>query len=283
MKLLVFGLGYSAGFFARHGAAEFSAIAGTTRAGRTALAGVTPLLFDGLHPNPEVLAHIAQADALLVSIAPDAEGDPVLRHFGKAIAAAGGVSRVVYLSTIGVYGDHGGAWVDETTEPTPSSPRTVARVEAEKGWLAMGAHGKSVHVLRLAGIYGPGRNALENLREGTARRIDKPGQVFNRIHVEDIARAIAAAFARKGCAVWNATDTEPAPPQEVIAHAAGLLGMEPPPLLPFAGAEMSPMARSFYSDNKRVSNQRLLDALGGKMAYPTYREGLAALAAASPL
>ena len=278
MKLLVFGLGYSAGFFARHGAGEFSAIAGTTRTGKTVLPGVEPLAFDGLRSSPEVMARIAQAGALLVGIAPDADGDPVLRHFGAAVAAADKLSRIVYLSTIGVYGDHGGAWIDEETAPAPSSPRTVARVEAEKGWLAMGELGKSVHVLRLAGIYGPGRNALENLKAGTARRIDKPGQVFNRIHVADISRAIAAAFARTGCAVWNVADTEPAPPQEVIAYAAGLLGMEPPPLLPFGKAEMTPMAKSFYSDNKRVRNKRLLDALGGEMAYPTYREGLAALA-----
>lgn len=282
MNLLVFGLGYSAGFFARRHAALFDAIAGTTRQGAEAAAAGAPiriLAFDGARATAPVDAALAAADALLVSIPPNAEGDVVLPIFGAAIAASSRLRRIVYLSTIGVYGDARGAWVDEATPPRPTSERTAARVRAEEGWLALGrAHGKGVHILRLAGIYGPGQNALENLRRGQARRIVKPGQVFNRIHVEDISRAVAAAFSRGESAVWNVADNEPAPPQDVIAYAAGLLGVAPPPLVDFAQAEMSPMARSFYSDNKRVSNRRLVEDLGVTLAYPTYREGLRALA-----
>ena len=165
--------------------------------------------------------------------------------------------------------------------PNPISPRSILRLQAEREWLALGArHGKTVHVLRLGGIYGPGQNALENVRAGTARRIVKPGQVFNRIHVEDIARAIAASFAHAEGGVCNVADNEPAPPQDVVAFAAHLLGMPPPPEQDFATAAaltMSAMARSFYSENKRVANQRLRHALGVDLAYPTYREGILAL------
>ena len=275
MNLLVFGLGYSTSWFARHHAGPFSRIAGTTRSGACDVEGAEALAFDGQHADARLLAAIAEADALLVSIPPATGPDPVLAACGAAIARSARLRAVVYLSTIGVYGDRGGAWVDESMPPAPTSPRTRARVAAEQGWLAL--H-RNVHVLRLAGIYGPGRNALVNLREGTARRIAKPGQVFNRIHVEDIARAIAAALEHRDGGVWNVADSEPAPPQEVIAHAAALLGMPPPPEVPFGEAEMTPMARSFYAENKRVSNRRLLEQLGVTLAYPTYREGLAALA-----
>ena len=206
----------------------------------------------------------------------------MLARFSGAIRAAGSLRAVVYLSTIGVYGDHGGAWVDETSAAAPRSERGRARLAAEAQWRALGeAAGVPVHILRLAGIYGPGRNLLLKLREGGARRIAKPGQIFNRAHVEDIAQAIGLALAAPGPGgVWNVTDEEPAPPQDVIAFAAQLLGLEPPPEEAFDTADMTPIARSFYADNKRVSIAKLKRELGFKPKYPTYREGLRALAAA---
>ena len=211
-----------------------------------------------------------------MSIPPDAAGDPVLRHFGQEIARAPQLERIIYLSTIGVYGDHGGGWVDETTVPRPVNERSRERLAAEQAWQALAARtGKSLQILRLAGIYGPGHNALVALRNGTARRIVKPGQVFNRIHVEDIARAVAAARAAAGkSAVWNVSDDEPAPAEDVVAYAAGLLGIAPPPEIAFDAADLSPMARSFYGESKRVANAAMKARLGVELAFPTYREGL---------
>jgi nucleoside-diphosphate-sugar epimerase len=216
----------------------------------------------------------------LISIPPGDRGDLVLAHFAETIASVARLDRIVYLSTIGVYGDHQGAWIDEDAPLEPNSTRNGARAIAEQQWLALGERtGKKITILRLAGIYGPGRNALVNLREGKARRIVKPGQVFNRIHVEDITRAIEAAFAANApSGIFNVTDDEPAPPQDVIAYAAELLGMEPPPEVQFESGDLTPMARSFYSSNKRVSNRRLKQQLGVTLAHPTYRDGLRALA-----
>jgi nucleoside-diphosphate-sugar epimerase len=240
------------------------------------------LLFDGSAASPALAACVAESDDLLISAPPGAAGDPVLA--GLADATARGRTRsIVYLSTIGVYGDRGGDWVDEDSDARPGSPRATARLGAEAAWRQLGADtGKRVAVLRLAGIYGPGRNALVTLAEGTARRIVKPGQVFNRIHAADIARAIDACFAREADGVFNVVDDEPAPPQDVIAFAATLLGVAPPPDVPFeqARSTMSAMARSFYADNRRVRNAKLKAALGVRLAYPTYREGLRALFAA---
>lgn len=187
-----------------------------------------------------------------------------------------------YLSTTVVYGNHDGGWVDETTPVAPTGPRGRARVAAEQAWSTSGL---ATHIFRLAGIYGPGRNALVSLRKGKAKRIDKPGQVFSRIHVDDIATTLIASMAQPAAtadapAICNVCDDEPCPPAEVIEHAAGLLGMFPPPLQPFDPDSMTPMARSFYSDNKRVSNRKIKDELGVELRYPTYREGLAALLAA---
>ena len=286
MNLFVFGLGYSAGFFARTRAGRFDAIAATSRGVARADApradGIERLAFDGARHDAAVPARLAAANALLVSIPPDGADDPVLARFAAPIAAAKNLRRIVYLSTIGVYGDHDGAWVDEASATHPGSARNQARLRVEQGWLELGrASSKAVAILRLAGIYGPGRNVLVKLREGTAQRIVKPGQVFNRIHVEDISRAIEAALlpgAPGG--ICNVSDDEPAPPQDVMLHGAELLGMAPPPQLDFASAALSPMARSFYGENKRVRNTRLKQELGVTLAYPTYREGLAALHAA---
>ena len=280
MKLFVFGLGYSA----RHFVAGLrgARVVGTSREARkgTADAGVEILAFDGAKADPAIEARLAESDTLLVSIPPSADGDPVLARFAGALAASPW-RVIVYLSTVGVYGDHGGAWVNETSALRPSSARNRARVEVEQAWLKLGrVIGAPVHILRLAGIYGPGRNALANLREGRARRIVKPGQVFNRIHAADIAQAIGLAIERGGeGGVWNVADDEPAAPQDVIAFAAGLLGMKPPPEAAFEAAEMTPVARSFYGDNKRVSNAKLKRELGFAPLYPSYREGLRALAA----
>ena len=281
MSLFVFGIGYTAG----HYLAERPALvaSGTVRAPEKAkalrAAGVEAHVFDEPVADPGIEPALARTERLLVSVQPGSRGDPVLSRFGESIARADALRHIVYLSTVGVYGDHGGAWIDEPTQPVPSSDRGAARLAAEDAWLALGQRAdKHVAVLRLAGIYGPGRNALNDLRNGEARRIDKPGQVFNRIHVGDIGRAIDAAFAYGGprrC--WNVTDDEPAPAPDVIAFAAGLMGVAPPPLIPFAEAPLSEMARSFYAANRRVSNRALREELGVALAYPTYREGLNAL------
>lgn len=282
MKLFVFGLGYTASRFVDRHASDFEAIAATVRTpDRTDRTdGEAELFrFDGTHADPQIESWLVEADALLVSVQPGEKADPVLARFSAAIAAAPRLSSIVYLSTIGVYGDHEGDWIDESAATQAGNPRQRARIAAEQDWLALGERaGKRVTVLRLAGIYGPGRNALDDLRTGDARRIDKPGQVFNRIHVDDIGAAIAAAFRYRGHEqVFNVTDDEPAPAPDVVAYAADLLGRAPPPLVAYRDADMSPMARSFYGANRRVRNARLTGTLGVSLAYPTYREGLRAL------
>ena len=222
------------------------------------------------------------ADTLLVSAPPDENGDPALQRFGAAIAAAPALARVVYLSSVGVYGDRDGAWVDESSAPAPSSPRAGRRLAAESEWRAFGeGRGAPVDILRLAGVYGPGRNALQRLRRGEARRIVKPGQVFNRIHVDDVA-AVAVRLIEAGGpgGLWNVADEEPAPPEDVIVFAAELVGVAPPPEEDFATARLTPMARSFYDDNRRVDVGKLRRELGYRWLHPTYRDGLRALAAA---
>ncbi len=286
--LLCFGFGYSAQhWLASHGA-SFDRIVASVRdpahaaeLNARAQRGLTVLVFDGTATSAELRAAIAAADAVLVSVPPDAAGDPVLAACGEALAAAPHLSSIVYLSTVGVYGDSGGAWVDESSECRPHLDRDRRRLAAEQAWQALGARkGVPVAILRLAGIYGPSRSALDNLRSGTARRIAKPGQVFNRIHVADIAQAIAAAFERCADGVFNVTDDEPAPQGDTIVFAADLLGIAPPPEISFAQAlpAMSAMAASFYADVKRVRNGKLKSVLGVSLRYPTYREGLTALA-----
>lgn len=282
MRLFIFGMGYTAGHYARQTTC-WQTITGTVRTADKArelgATGLETLVFDGGTADPAIELALAVADALLVSVQPGPHGDPVLSRFGDAIAAAPRLRTIVYLSTVGVYGDHGGAWIDEKTPPLSNSERGRARVAVEEQWLALGAlGGPAIQILRLAGIYGPGRNALADLAAGEARRIVKPGQVFNRIHVTDIGRAIEAGLrAGHGGGVWNVADDEPAPAPDVIAYAAGLLGMEPPPPIPFEDAQLSPMARSFYAANRRIGNAALKVGLGVTLAYPTFREGLNAL------
>jgi nucleoside-diphosphate-sugar epimerase len=285
VKLFCFGLGYSAEALARRLAAKGWSIAGTARdpinLERFRGEGFEVCRVAGQPGNAELTAALAGTTHLLLSIPPGAGGDPVLHHYRDQIASLGTLGWIGYLSTVGVYGNHAGAVVDETTMPLPANERTKARIVAESGWLAFGAEiGRPVQVFRLAGIYGPGRSALDKLLAGTARRIVKPGQVFNRIHVEDIASVLEASIARpRAGAIYNVADDEPAPPEDVIAYGAELLGMEPPPEVPFEDANLSPMARSFYGDSRRISNALIKTELEVRLVYPTYREGLLALCA----
>jgi nucleoside-diphosphate-sugar epimerase len=286
-SLVCFGFGYCAEHFVAAFGQKFDRILGTVRGvERAAILNVydsgrlRALVFDGTRSTTELSDAIAQADHVLVSVPPGQDGDPVLSIFGDALAQAKALRAIVYLSTIGVYGDRGGAWVDETTQPHPDSGRSSARLAAERAWLGVGErNGASVAVLRLAGIYGPGQNALEQIARGKARRIVKPGQVFNRIHVADIAQAIDAAFTRRAGGIFNVADDEPSPPGDPIVFAAKLLGVEPPPEIPFAQAaqSISPMALSFWQECRRVRNAKLKHELGVNLRYPTYREGLTAL------
>jgi len=285
-RLFCFGLGYSALALARRLRAAGWRVAGTTRAqdkaDRLAAEGIEVHLFDRGRPLDDPEKALAGTSHLLSSVPPDQAGDPVLDHHRPDVAAMETLAWLGYLSTTGVYGDRGGDWVDEDSDLAPTGARGRRRVAAEDAWLDLWERdGLPVHLFRLAGIYGPGRSALDGVRDGTARRIDKPGQLFSRIHVDDIASVLEASIARpRPGAAYNLCDDEPAAPQEVVAYACELLGREPPPLVPFAQAELSDMARSFYRDNKRVSNARIREELGVRLGYPSYREGLRAILAA---
>jgi len=282
--LVCFGLGYCARVLAKRLQDKGWSVLGTTRSTQRAVAlralGFEIAIFDGEQPGKDVQQALKQATHVLVSIAPGQAGDPVLARHTDDLALAERLEWIGYLSTVGVYGDHGGAWVEEDTALKPTSERSVARVAAERQWLNFGeAADKPVHLFRLAGIYGPGRGPLENLRRGKARRIVKPGQIFNRIHVDDITSVLEASIAHpRGGAIYNVTDDKPAPPQDVVAYAAEVLGACAPPEIAFEDAQLSPMGRSFYGENKRVSNARIKQELGVELAYPSYREGMKALA-----
>ena len=277
--LLSFGHGFSADALARILLPQGWRIIGTTRsedkAARLHQAGIEPRILPGADMRPALDA----ATHLLISAAPDENGDPVLARLQAEIAArAGQFTWVGYLSTTGVYGDHAGDWVDETTALTPATKRGIARVQAEAAWAAI--PDLPLHIFRLAGIYGPGRGPFAKVRYGSARRIIKPGQVFSRTHVADIAQVLAASIARPNPgAIYNVCDDDPAPPEDVIGYAAELLGLPLPPAQDFATAEMTPMARSFYAESKKVRNDRIKDELGVRLIYPDYRRGLQALLA----
>ena len=282
--LLTLGHGYSAAALARLLLPRGWSVIGATRtedkAARIARDGIEPLVWPGADPRPA----LDRASHVLLSAAPGAEGDPVLAAMGDEIAARSGqIAWLGYLSTTGVYGDHGGGWVDEDTPLAPSTRRGQQRVIAEGAWTRLAEeHGLPLHIFRLAGIYGPGRGPFAKVRAGTARRIVKPGQVFSRIHVDDIAQVLDASITRPNpIRAYNVCDNDPAPPQDVIAHAAELLGLPLPPEVDFDSAEMTPMARSFYAESKRVRNDRIRDELGVDLRYPDYRTGLAALLAES--
>ena len=286
-KLFAFGLGYSADALARRLLEDGWSVSGTCRTAdkvsRLKARGIDAHLFDpenGIVPETSLLQGTTH---VVSSIAPDRDGDPVLAHFGSALADRATVEWIGYLSTTGVYGNSDGAWVDESTSPKPSLDRAWRRLAAENAWLALHADsGVPVHVFRLAGIYGPGRSAIDTVRAGKARRIDRPAQLFGRIHVDDIAAVLHASISRPAPGeIYNVCDDEPAAPSDVTTFACELLGVEPPPLVPFdvAAQSMSPMGRTFWEDNRRVCNRKIHGTLGVNLTYPTYREGLQAILA----
>jgi nucleoside-diphosphate-sugar epimerase len=288
--LVCLGLGYCARHYVGEFGARFDCIIGTTRTAERAAAlggerfggrSVEMIPFDGISASSDLAQAIAQADALLISAAPAEGRDPVLAALGGEIERAPRLASVVFLSTLGVYGDSGGAWIDETTETTSARARRgSARIDAERAWQALGARRKlPVAILRLGGIYGPGQNGMVRLLRGTVHRVAKPGHVSNRIHVYDIAQAIDAAFARRADGLFNVVDDEPASPSEQIAFAAQLLGIDPPPEISYAEAKtvLSPLAMSFYEGCIRARNDKLKTVLGVTLRYPNYRDGLRAL------
>ena len=281
--LFCFGLGYSALEFARHLQSHSWTISGTTavrrKAGELQRSGIETFIYNDREQAPQINETLSHATHILHSIAPTEDGDPVLKDFADIISQSTSLKWFGYLSTVGVYGNWDGAWIDEEAEPRPVSERSKRRLTAENAWLRWARENDgNVHIFRLSGIYGPKRSAIDRLLEGAGRRIDKPGQVFNRIHVTDIARALFASInSDVNSEVYNLTDDEPAPPQDVVAYAADLLGMEAPPLVPFEDADLTPMGRSFYGENKRVSNARIKQQLNFELLYPTYREGMRAI------
>lgn len=284
MNAFFFGLGFSSTAAAMHmlASGQYAAIGGTVRSAEKAqllrAKGLLAHVFDGTAPGATLGADLRQSSHVIFSIAPGADGDPALLHHRSDLDMATNLEWLCYYSTVGVYGDFGGAWIDENAPLVPRNERSDRRVLAEQVWRDYAARrGVPLTILRLAGIYGPGRSTFDKLREGTSRRVVKQGQVFNRIHVDDIGRVTALAAAARLAGTFNLGDDEPAPPQEVIAHAAAMLGVQPPPEIAYETAEMTPMQRSFYSDNKRVSNAAIKQALDIELLYPTYREGLASI------
>jgi nucleoside-diphosphate-sugar epimerase len=277
--LLCLGLGYCARFYVAEFGARFGRIIGTSRMPKPA-GHVEMLAFDATSPTEAVRAAVAQATHLLISATPSETGDPIAAALDSEIATAPKLESIVYLSSLGVYGDRNGAWVDEAATTIPAHARGGFRLRAEQEWQALGRQrGVPVAVLRLAGIYGPGQNVFTRLLAGRAHRVVKPGHVFNRIHVADIAQAIDAAFAHKADGVFNVTDDEPAPYSDQVLLAAKLLGIDPPKELSMEEAQqiLTPMALSFYAGCVRVRNDKLKRDLGVTLRYPTYREGLRAL------
>ena len=280
--LFCFGFGYTARHLARALQPPGFAVRGTSREPAPPdCEGVVLFRFSRAHPLAQPERALAGVTHILVSIPPDEQGDPVLDLHLHDLLRHTRPQWVGYLSTTAVYGDRGGAWVCEEDEPTPRLPRAVRRLAAEQAWLASGL---PVHIFRLAGIYGPGRNSLLALLDGTAHRIIKPGQVFSRIHVDDLVQVLIASMkAPRPGRIYNVCDDEPAPPQDVVTFAAQLLAIEPPPEEPFESASLSPIARSFYADNRRVRNDRIRIELGVQLRYPSFREGLRSLLVSDPL
>ena len=283
-RLFCFGLGYCASAVAERLLASGWAVAGTARAPEnvSALAarGYDAYLFDGTSPSRDIATALEQTTHVLLSIPPGASGDPAFLQYAPDLRTSTSLAWIGYFSTIGVYGDASGGWVDESTPPRPGSERGRRRLTAESQWLDLGNETRKPAVIfRLPGIYGPGRNSLSDVEAGTARRIVKPGQYFNRAHVEDIASAVVASLDLDRSRIFNVTDDMPAPPEDVIAYGAELLGRPCPPPIAFEDAKLSPMGLSFYSESKRVSNARMKAELGVRLRYPTYIEGLRALAA----
>jgi nucleoside-diphosphate-sugar epimerase len=283
MKLVIFGMGYSAGALVK-AMQPFptGSVIGTTRSAQKAKALGETAVSSRIFPGSDMRPDLAQATHVLITAGPEDGQDPVLKHLLPVMRdLSHRFTWVGYLSTTGVYGHHGGDWVDETAPLNPATKRGQARVVTEGQWQALARdHGLPLHIFRLPGIYGPGRGPFAKVRNGTARRIIKPGQVFSRIHVEDIAQTLLASMAAPNPgAIYNVCDDDPAPPEDVIAYAAEILDMPLPPATPFDQADLTPMARSFYAESKKVSNARIKSDLGVRLKYPTYRAGLdAALA-----
>lgn len=280
--LLIFGFGFSAEAVWQRVRNSFDHCVTTTRSGdkfeSISAAGAEPVIFDGVSADGAMIRAVGEATHILVSIAPNEAGDPVINAFSNEIAAAGNLEWIGYFSTVGVYGDHDGAWVNEETPCQPVSTRSIQRINAETAWQAVaGKTGIPLAIFRLSGIYGPGRNAFVSMERGRSRRLVKPGQVFNRIHREDIAQAVDLAMEVKAAGIFNITDDEPAPPQDLVTFAHELAGREPPSEIDFESADLSPMARSFYGENKRVCNDKSKRVLGMRYAYPDYRTALAAM------
>lgn len=277
--LFCFGLGYSAGALADALLQQDWQVSGTCRtaekAAKLADRGITPYLFDRGLPIPDLAQRLSTVTHLLSSVPPDAHGDPVFDLHGEVLKQQRHFAWTGYLSTTGVYGDRQGAWVDEESPLQPSGERGARRVAAEQQWLQLDP---PAHLFRLAGIYGPGSSALDTVREGRARNVVKPGQVFSRIHLTDIVQVLLASIAKPTAGrAFNVCDDDAAPPSDVVLYACELLGLAPPPPVAFAEAQLSPMARSFYDDNKRVRNDRIKRELGVDLRYPNYRLGLTAI------
>lgn len=284
MNAFFFGLGFSSTWasISMRTSGQYASIGGTVRtpekAGMLAAKGLRAHAFDGTAPGKTLGPDLRAASYVIFSIAPKPEGDPALIHHRADLDAAERLEWLCYYSTVGVYGDFGGNWIDETAPLVPRNERSDRRVAAEQAWRDYArARGVPLAILRLAGIYGPGRSTFDKLRDGTARRVVKPGQVFNRIHVADIGRVTALAAEARLTGTFNLADDEPAPPQDLVSFAAGLMGVAPPPEVPYESAQFTPMQQSFYADNKRVSNAAIKKALGIELIYPTYREGLSAI------
>lgn len=271
--LLCFGFGYTATWLAGALPAEWK-VSGTSRhRGKRVLENRHEVVLESFSGDGPLPSNVWEGVThLLLSIPPDASGDFVLKHHKDTILSLKSLEWVGYLSTTGVYGDHQGGWVDETTPVNPPNDRSAYRVLAEKQWLGLGI---PVHIFRLSGIYGPGRSAFDAINDGSARRIDKPGQVFSRIHVEDIVHVLRASMETPNPGnVYNVADDFPAPQGDVIAYACQLMGIEPPPLIPYETADLSEMARSFYQSNRRVKNKKIKTELGVRLKYPDYKAGL---------
>jgi nucleoside-diphosphate-sugar epimerase len=282
-RLFAFGLGFSAQTLAARLAARGWAIAGTAREepkiSQLRARGYEAARFSADRCNEVIASLLRGTTHLLHSIPPGNDGERVLASYRDEIAKLGTLDWIGYLSTVGVYGDQHGNWASEETPPKPNTARTEARVKAEQAWLAFGKEiGVPVHVFRLAGIYGPGRSVFDKLAAGKARRINKDGQVFSRIHVEDIATVLEASIAKpRAGAIYNVADDEPAAPGDVVALAAKMIGVEPPPEINFEDADLSPLARSFYQGSRKISNALIKSEFGVELRYPTFREGLRSL------
>lgn len=276
-KLFIFGFGFSSTAIAEKAKQDFNTICGTSRSpekvDRLRAQGFEAEIFDG-QTTPELERQLAEITHIVMSISPGEE-DPVLQVFPNLIELASKLEWIGYLSTVGVYGHHDGAWVDETSELRPVSKRSIQRVKAEEAWEKLAQENNiPLSIFRLSGIYGPGRNWFVNIEKGTSRRLVKPDQVFNRIHCEDIGQAVTLAMRKNRGDIFNITDDDPAPPQDVVTYAHELMGKTPPPEIDFETADISPMARSFYGENKRVSNQKSKAVLGLEYQWPNYKVSL---------